>query len=420
MPTEGPPGDPPSAAAPPPASLIEVGTPLFRRTTLALTAAGFSTFAVLYCVQPLMPVFAVEFGVSPAQSSLTLSLPSALVATGLLVASPVSEVVGRKAVMTASLFTAALLTLIAAAMPSWHGLLLVRALAGLAMCGVPAVAMTYVAEEMHGRAIGLAMGLLIAGNAVGGMSGRLVTGFVTDHASWRAALGTIGVLSLGAAVLFARSLPPSANFQPHPLPWRAVPATYLGHFRDPGLPWLFAEAFLLMGGFVTMFNYIGFRLLSPPYSLSQSAIGAIFIVYLVGMGSATGVGHVAGLIGRRRVLWLAIAMAFLGVGLTLFENLFVVIAGIVIATLGFFGAHSVASSWVGRRARTHRAQASAIYLFLYYFGSSVLGTAGGWFYAHAGWPGVAGFVAGLFALAFLVALHLARLAPLSEAVPARA
>jgi YNFM family putative membrane transporter len=55
-----------------------------------------------------------------------------------------------------------------------------RALAGLTLGGVPAGAMAYLSEEMHAKAIGLAMGLYISGNALGGMSGRLVTGAVTD------------------------------------------------------------------------------------------------------------------------------------------------------------------------------------------------------------------------------------------------
>ncbi|ACL56510.1 MFS transporter [Methylobacterium nodulans] len=396
---------------------IEVGTPAFRRTAWALAAAGFSTFAVLYAVQPLLPVFAEAFGVGPAASSLSLSLSTGLLAVALLVVSPLSEVWGRKPVMVVSLFASALLTLVAAAMPTWHGFLVVRALAGLAMSGVPAVAMAYLSEEMHGRAIGLAMGLLISGNSLGGMTGRLLSGALTDLVGWRAALAAIGLLALAAAVAFQRSLPASTRFTPHPLPWRAVPGSFLHHFRDAGLPWLFAEAFLLMGGFVTLYNYIGFRLLDPPYSLSQTAIAAIFVVYLAGTASSTMVGHAASLFGRRRVLWLAILTALAGIALTLAESLALIILGIVVATVGFFGAHSVASSWVGRRALTDRAQASSLYLFLYYLGSSVLGTAGGWFFAHAGWAGVAGFVGALYLVALAAALRLSVLPPLPEAPP---
>ena len=135
--------------------LIRSGTPVFRRTALALAAAGFSTFAVLYAVQPLLPIFADEFGVSPAESSLALSLPCGLLAVALLFVSPISEVLGRKPVMLASLFASALLTIVAALVPSWHGFLVLRALTGLAASGLPAVAMAYLGEEMDGRSIGL-------------------------------------------------------------------------------------------------------------------------------------------------------------------------------------------------------------------------------------------------------------------------
>src|ERR1700712_687557 len=357
--------------------LIRSGTPVFRRTTIALAAAGFSTFAVLYGVQPLLPIYAEDFGVSPAESSLALSLPCAMLAIALLVVSPLSEVWGRKPVMTASLFASAILTIVAALVPSWHGFLVLRALTGLTASGLPAVAMAYLSEEMHGRAIGLSMGLLIGGNALGGMVGRLIAGVIADHGSWRLGLGTIGVLALFAAIAFWRALPPSRRFVRSDLAWREVPATFGQHFRDPGLPWLFSEAFLLMGGFVCIYNYIGFRLLDPPFSLSQSAVGAIFVVYLAGTASSAVTGEIARRLGRRKVLWLAISFGLAGILLTLSQNLWVIIAGIVVVTVGFFGAHSVASSWIGRRALLDRAQASSIYLCLYYLGSSILRQAGG-------------------------------------------
>ena len=394
--------------------LIRSGTPVFRRTALALAAAGFSTFAVLYAVQPLLPIYADDFAVSPAESSLALSLPCGLLAVALLVVSPLSEVWGRKPVMLASLLASALLTIVAALVPSWHGFLALRALTGLTASGLPAVAMAYLAEEMDTKAIGLSMGLLVGGNALGGMSGRLISGVMADHVGWRIGLATIGVLALAAAVAFWRWLPPSRSFVAHRMAWREVPSSFSHHFRDAGLPWLFVEAFLLMGGFVCIYNYIGFRLLDPPFSLSQTVIGLIFSVYLAGMVSSPVAGELASRFGRRRVLWLATGLALTGILLTLSEQILLIILGVVVTTIGFFGAHSVASSWVGRRALRDRAQASSIYLCLYYLGSSVLGTAGGWFFAHSGWTGVVVFVGGLYGLALVVALRLSRLAPLTS------
>ncbi|MEE7502708.1 MFS transporter [Methylobacterium mesophilicum] len=393
--------------------LIRSGTPVFRRTALALAAAGFSTFAVLYAVQPLLPIYAEDFGVSPAVSSLALSLPCGLLAVALLAVSPLSEIWGRKPVMLASLVASALLTVVAALVPGWYGFLALRALTGLTASGLPAVAMAYLAEEMDAKAIGLSMGLLVGGNALGGMSGRLISGVMADFVSWRAGLAVIGGLALAAALAFWRWLPPSRRFVPRRLRWAEVPGSFTHHFRDAGLPWLFAEAFLLMGGFVCIYNYIGFRLLDPPYGLSQAVIGLIFSVYLAGMVSSPVTGELASRFGRRRVLWIATAVGLAGIVMTLADNLLLILAGIVVTTVGFFGAHAVASSWVGRRALRDRAQASAIYLGLYYLGSSVLGTAGGWFFAHSGWNGVVLFVGGLYGLALMIALRLSRLKPLA-------
>lgn len=393
--------------------LIRSGTPVFRRTALALAAAGFSTFAVLYAVQPLLPIYADDFGVSPAASSLALSLPCGLLAVALLVVSPLSEIWGRKPVMLASLVASALLTVVAALVPGWYGFLALRALTGLTASGLPAVAMAYLAEEMDAKAIGLSMGLLVGGNALGGMSGRLISGVMADFVSWRAGLAVIGGLALAAALAFWRWLPPSRRFVPRRLAWAEVPGSFTHHFRDAGLPWLFAEAFLLMGGFVCIYNYIGFRLLEPPYALSQAVIGLIFSVYLAGMVSSPVTGELASRFGRRRVLWVATAVGLAGIVMTLSDHLLLILVGIVVTTVGFFGAHAVASSWVGRRALRDRAQASAIYLGLYYLGSSVLGTAGGWFFAHSGWNGVVLFVGGLYGLALTIALRLSRLPPLA-------
>ena len=67
-------------------------------------------------------------------------------------------------------------------------------------------------EEVHPTSIGLAMGLAIGGNGLGGMIGRLLTALVTDLLSWRWALAAIGILGLVATVVFWRTLPPSRHF----------------------------------------------------------------------------------------------------------------------------------------------------------------------------------------------------------------
>ncbi len=391
---------------------IERGTPAFRRTILALFAAGFATFALMYCVQPLMPEFSRDFRLSAFDSSLSLSLTTGLLAVSMLGASAVSERWGRKPVMLASLFASAALTLIAALVPSWNQLLISRALMGVTLSGLPAVAMAYVSEEMHPRSVGLAMGLYIGGSGLGGMSGRLLTGVLTDQFGWRTAIFAMGLLGIAAAALFWYGLPPSRHFVARSLKPGAMLRAFGLHFRDAALPFLFLEGFCLMGGFVTIYNYIGYRLLAPPFDLSQTAVGLLFSVYLIGIVSSAWVGNLAGRVGRRRILWINFVIMLAGTVLTLAYTVWVIVLGMALLTFGFFGGHSIASAWVGARAQQGKAQAASLYLFSYYLGSSVVGSLGGLAWASHGWPGVIALNTTLLTAALLIAAWLAKIPPL--------
>ena len=383
------------------AALIRHGTPEFRRITLALFAAGFATFALLYCVQPLMPVFAQTFNVGATESSLPLSLTTGLLAPAMMVAGAYSEARGRKQIMVASLGVSAALMFIAAAAPTWSVLLGARALQGIAFAGLPAVSMAYLSEEVHPMSLGLAVGLMIGGNGLGGMMGRLATSLVADSFGWRAALAGVATLGLIATVIFWRTLPSSKHFTSRPLRVGALLRTFVMQLRDRRLAPLFAEGFLLMGSFVTAYNYVTFHLLGPPYSLSHTIVGSIFVVYLIGIFAAAWIGSLAGKAGRGKMLATMIALMLLGVAMMALRPTAFVVLGIATVTFGFFGAHSVASTWVGIRATHAKAQASGLYFFFYYVGSSLAGSFGGVFWERFGWFGVIAFLTAMLTLAFI-------------------
>jgi len=388
---------------------IERGTPQFMRVTLALFSAGLATFALLYCVQPILPVLSQDFGISPAESSLSLSVSTGLLALGLMFTGPLSDAIGRKPVMVVALLLAAICTLICAFMTSWQGILLMRALIGLSLSGVAAVGMTYLSEEIHPSFVAFSMGLYISGNSIGGMSGRLVTGVLTDFFSWRVSLAVIGLFALAAACMFWRILPASKHFRASSLRPRTLLINFRLHWHDKGLPLLFAEGFLLMGSFVTMFNYIGYRLLADPYHLSQAIVGLLSVVYLTGSYSSPKAGAMTSRFGRGSVLLASTLIMLIGILITALAPVAVIFIGMMLFTAGFFAAHSVASSWIGRRARRAKGQASSLYLFCYYVGSSVAGTLGGVFWHSFGWNGVVAFISVMLLLALLVVHYLKKL-----------
>lgn len=394
-----------------PQPLAAQGTPAFRAATRAMSFGGFAAFAMLYGLQPLMPQFSREFGLSPAAASGVVSASTGMLALGLIPAGIVAQRFGPKPTIFWALALAALLNLLAAFSQGYDTVLLLRGMLGLAIAGMPGVAMAYLAEEVDPKSLGRAIGLLIAGNALGGMSGRLIAATLGDWFGWRIALAGLGLVGAAAAIEFWRSLPASRHFQSSRFNLQRTWQDTKAHLTDAGLPWLFLTAFLLMGCFVSLYNYLGYRLEAAPFHLRTSAVGLIFSLYLVGMFSSNWAGRLADLTSRRKVLWVMVGVTLAGLVLTLSNLLLVLVLGIAMFTFGFFGAHSVASSWVGRRALSAKTLASSIYLTAYYLGSSLLGSLSGLMWQIGGWLGVTVFLGAILLACLGIALHLRDLEP---------
>jgi MFS transporter, YNFM family, putative membrane transport protein len=186
-----------------------VGEAGYRRITVALFAAGVATFALLYSTQALLPELARAFAVSATASTLSVSLTTLGLGGALLVAGPLSEVVGRTRLVHLSLTASAAVALGCAVTPTWDVLLGLRLLQGVTLAGLPAVATAYLREELHPDTHARAAGLYVGGTALGGMTGRLLTGAVADLAGWRWALAAVGVLVAACALAVRLLLPPS-------------------------------------------------------------------------------------------------------------------------------------------------------------------------------------------------------------------
>ncbi len=383
---------------------LHKGTPAYRSASIALFACGFATFALLYSVQPLLPLFSSSFHVDAAASSLAVSAATIGVAVTLIPVGILSDRIGRKTLMAASQLAVVALTLGVALAPSWRAILALRFLTGIALAGVPAVAMAYLGEEIEPQSLGAVMGLYIGGNAMGGMAGRLLTGVLADvTGSWRWAVGLVAGLGLIAALTFIRFLPPSRRFEPAPA-GRAMERLTgtLALFKEPTLPWLFAAGFMLMGSFVALFNITGYRLTSPPFNLSNTHVGAIFLVYLIGAPVSAWFGSMGDRFGRGRMLAVAAATMLLGLLITLPNNLIAIVCGLAMVTGGFFGAQALASAWAGSRVPGARGQASSLYLFFYYLGPGLFGAIAGRLWNTVGWWGVAAEIGAMNLLLFLI------------------
>ena len=275
----------------------------------------------------------------------------------------------------------------------WSVFLLLRILIGLCVSGVAAVAMTYIGEEIAEKDIGFAMGLYISGTAIGGMGGRLIAGVLVDFISWQSATLIIGILNICIAGLFYYLLPASQHFKAYPIKFNRFKNSFRHNLADPKLRILFLQGFILMGCFVSIFNYLSYRLLQAPFELSQAWIGLISVTYLAGIYSSPRAAHWGRHYGKFKTLVVMMLMMLLGLTLMLLNQLALVFIGLLIFTFSFFAAHSTASSWVSIQSLQYRAVGSSLCLFCYYLGSSVLGSSSGLVWENYGWSGLTAFIA---------------------------
>lgn len=374
----------------------------YRRLIAALAFAGVATFAQLYSPQALLPRLASELGIDPARAALIVSLATIGLAVAVLPWSFVADRIGRIGTMRAGIVAATVLGLLGPLAPTFELLLVLRFLEGAALGSVPAIAIAYLSEEVSRTHAAVAAGTYIAGTTVGGLAGRLVAGPLADALGWRLAVMAVSVLGAAAAVAFIALAPKARGFSPAPHTAGGVRAAaraavrQLGRqLRSPRLLALYAQAFLLMGSFVAVYNYLGFRLEARPFWLPASLSSLLFLAYLSGTFSSGFAARLTTRYGRRPVMVAStLAMAAGAIALVA-ESLAVVLAGLLVFTAGFFAAHGIASGWTGAIAASGRAQAASLYNLGYYGGSSLLGWAGGLVLYSWGWNALVLGVAGI-------------------------
>ncbi|MFM9432341.1 MFS transporter, YNFM family, putative membrane transport protein [Arthrobacter sp. MP_2.3] len=372
------------------------GSAAYRKILAGLAFAGVATFAQLYSTQAVLPMMAVELQVSAAEAALTISLATVGLAATVLPWSFLADRIGRVRAMMWGISAATVLGLLVPLAASFPMLLGLRMLEGMALGGIPAIAIAYLNEEVNKAHAALAAGTYVAGTTLGGLAGRLVAGFVGELWGWRAATAAVSVLAAAAAVLFLLLVPPARGFTAAAASgFRGALRTLAGHSRNPRLLALYIQAFLLMGGFVAVYNYLGFRLAGEPFNLPATAISLIFLAYLSGTVTSRWAGGLTARFGRRTVSIAGTLLMVAGLALTLTHLLVLILLGLLLFTGGFFAAHSIGAGWTGGIATSGRAQAASLYNLAYYLGSSVIGWAGGLVFQSLGWTALALTVIGL-------------------------
>ncbi|PIF45543.1 YNFM family putative membrane transporter [Chryseobacterium sp. 52] len=363
----------------------EKGSRRFRYIKLCIFFSGLSVFAQLYLFQPMLPTVAEYFKTTAGDSSLLVSSSTIGMALGLLFFAFKADSYSRKNLMTFSLVSSAVITIISAWIPNLSMLIAAGVLKGFVVSGVSAVALAYLTEEVNISVVGLAISMYLSGNTIGGMSGRIFATILAGEFGWRNAVLIIGIESLILGLIFWKLFPESKFFNPQKTDYSLKIKQMRRFFNDSYMLRLYFIAALLMGTFVSVYNYLSFRLEARPFSLSHFVIAFIFLMYVFGVLGTMITSRLSKRFSRNLILKGSVLFMLSGTALLLSEHIYVVIFGLGLFTLSFFAAHTMASQMTALHAKQGKSSATSIYWLFYYFGSSILGSGTGYILHAFSW-----------------------------------
>ncbi|HEX4581911.1 MAG TPA: MFS transporter [Acidobacteriaceae bacterium] len=367
---------------------------------------GLVAFLTLYATQPLLPLFEMLFHASKSAVGWTVSASTLGVAIAAPLLGTFTERMNRKRVILVSILLLAVPTCAAATSHSLGWLIFWRLLQGLITPGVFATTIAYITEAWPPTAVAPVMSIYVSGTALGGFSGRAVTGIMADHIGWRESFLLLGLMSIAGGALVAWLLPdrPSQHRAGTRPPFRQIFLPMLAHLRNPRLLTTYLVGFNVLFSLVGVFTYITFYLAAPPFSLSTAKLSLLFVVYLVGLVATPLAGALLPRVGLRAGITGSILLSLAGVLLTLAHSLPVVVAGLALCCTGVFISQSCATSFLREAApESSRASAVGMYVACYYFGGTVAGVAPSLVWNVGGWTACAAMIAIIDAVSIVIA-----------------
>src|ERR1041385_4266987 len=377
----------------------------FSARHLAVGLAGYCAFINLYSPQSILPLLSAEFGATAAQVSTIITVSTLAVALTAPFTGAVADVLGRKRVIVAAMFVVALPTMMVAFSESLNAMIFWRAVQGLVLPPIFAVTVAYIGDEWPRAEATTAAGIYSSGSSVGGFSGRLVTGFLADLVGWRAGFMALAGIAFAGAIAVSVLLPPERKFV-RSEGFMHSGKQMLAHLRNGQLLATYAVGFGVLFNFIATFTYISFHLAAPPYNLSASALGLLFVVYLAGASLSPWTGWAVARFGRRRFVIRVLAVWAVGIALTLMPSLPVIIAGLALCAACGLLVQAVSTGYVAITAKAGRSSAVGLYVTAFYVGGSSGAALGGVTWAYGQWPACVVMVLATLVLMTLIVTYL--------------
>lgn len=370
---------------------------------LTIAIVGMFAFLQVYSVQAVLPIFMADFSASETQVGMTVGATVMAIALMSPFIGMLSDVIGRKNIIVASILLLAIPTLLIGFSQSLSSIIVWRFLQGFAVPGITVVTIAYVGEEFAGKNVARLMSYYVSGTVLGGFLGRFILGHLEEFIGWRQAFFVMGGLTLLGAVWVAWQLPKSQHFIAN-ANIKSSLQILVNHCQNR-----YVLTACLLGGCVLFslvgcFTYINLHLAESPYHLSSAELANIFAVYLLGVVITPIASNLIAKFGSARTVRVAVVLSMLGVLLTLTPPLWLIVVGLTVMSSGVFITQSATITYIAVNVKEGRSLATGLYYMCYYLGGSLGAWLCGLAYKQGAWTTTVWLLLGLQVLALTIAI----------------
>lgn len=351
---------------------------------LMIAIIGAFAFLQVYSIQAILPVIVKAFAATETQVGLTVGATVIAIALMSPFMGMLSDAIGRKNIIAASIAFMAIPTLLLGMSESLHSMIIWRFMQGLAVPGITVVTIAYVGEEYAGKEMARLMSYYVSGTVFGGFLGRFILGHLEETIGWQQGFMVMGILTLVGALMVWWQLPTSRHFHANPNIKSSL-RMLNNHVHNRYVVTAGLLGACVLFSLVGCFTYINLHLAESPYNLSSAGLANIFAVYLIGVVVTPIASNLIAKYGAARMVRVAVLISMIGVLMTLAVPLPWIIAALAIMSSGVFITQSATITYIAVNVKEGRSLASGLYYMAYYIGGSIGAWACGLAYAHGKW-----------------------------------
>lgn len=351
------------------------------RLQLVVFALVSAAFTNIYITQPVLPVLQSEFGVDMVKVSFSVSAVIFGIALSNIPFGLLADRLTIQPIILGGGILVAGFGLICSVTAHFWILIVARFFQGLFIPALTTCLAAYLAKTLPVTRLNVVMGSYVSATVLGGLCGRLLGGWLHPPLHWRYAFVSASVLTLAATFMALRGLPGDSK--------KSKPVLQTVGLWGLIRSWPLLRIYLCaMGSFAifsSIFNYLPYRLQSPPFGFSTQLTTLLYLAYVVGIFTGPLAGRICNRFGCGNTL-LAGSLV-LGTALILIRlpSIAAVISGLLGVCAGFFTVHAAAVGCLNRKLSSGQGRANALYVLFYYLGGWLGITGSGIAYQQGGW-----------------------------------